>query len=40
MDLPEKAIEIVSAWKFRPAAGKDGTPVSVAVPVEVRFSCT
>jgi TonB family protein len=36
----EKAIEIVSEWKFRPAAGKDGTPVPVAVPVEIRFSST
>lgn len=35
--LAEKAIETVSDWKFRPAPGKDGAPVSVAVPVEVAF---
>jgi len=35
----EKAIEVVSDWKFRPA-GRDGTPVPVIVPVEVRFSST
>jgi TonB family protein len=35
----EKAIEIVSDWKFRPA-GRGGTPVPVTVPVEIRFSST
>jgi TonB family protein len=35
--LAEKAIETVSDWKFRPAPGKDGAPVPVAVPIEVSF---
>jgi hypothetical protein len=35
--LAEQAIESVTWWRFRPASGKDGTPVSVAVPVEVSF---
>ena len=35
--LAEKAIENVSDWRFRPAPGKDGTPVPVAVPIEVTF---
>lgn len=33
--LAEQAIESVSEWRFRPASGKDGKPVSAAVPVEV-----
>ncbi len=36
LGLDEKAIEAVKKWKFEPAK-KDGTPVSVAVNVEVSF---
>jgi|HubBroStandDraft_1064217.scaffolds.fasta_scaffold19382_4 TonB family protein len=33
----EEAIKAVSLWKFRPASGEDGKPVSVLVPIEVTF---
>jgi TonB family protein len=36
LGLDEKAIEAVKKWKFEPAK-KDGTPVSVAVNIEVSF---
>jgi TonB family protein len=36
--LTENAIEAASDWKFQPAAGPDGAPVSVIVPVDITFS--
>lgn len=36
MGLDEKAIEAVRQWRFQPAL-KDGTPVAVAINVEVEF---
>ena len=38
--LTERAVETVSEWKFRPAPGKDGTPVPVAVPIDVTFKAS
>lgn len=38
--LTERAVETVSDWKFRPAPGKDGTPVPVAVPIDVTFKAS
>jgi TonB family protein len=35
--LTERAIKSVSGWKFKPATGEDGKPVSVLVPIEVTF---
>jgi TonB family protein len=40
LGLGEKAIEAVKEWKFKPAAGPDGTPVAVDVPIEVSFRLT
>jgi TonB family protein len=36
MGLDQKAVEVVSAWQFRPAT-KDGEPVDVLINVEVNF---
>jgi TonB family protein len=36
LGLDEKAIAAISTWKFEPAQ-KDGTPVAVAIMVEVTF---
>jgi len=33
----EEAYNTISKWKFKPATNKNGTPVSVLVPVEVTF---
>jgi TonB family protein len=38
--LSERAAEVVSEWKFRPAPGGDGKPTTVAVPVEVTFKAS
>jgi TonB family protein len=38
--LTERAVETVSEWRFRPAPGKDGTPVPVAVPIDVTFKAS
>ncbi|MBV8514995.1 MAG: energy transducer TonB, partial [Acidobacteria bacterium] len=38
--LSERAVETVSDWKFRPAPGKDGAPVPVAVPIDVTFKAS
>jgi TonB family protein len=38
--LTERAVETVSEWKFRPAPGKDGAPVPVAVPIDVTFTAS
>jgi TonB family protein len=35
--LEAKALEAVRDWKFKPAVGPDGNPVSVIVPIEVTF---
>jgi protein TonB len=35
--LEAKALEAVRDWKFKPAVGPDGNPVSVIVPMEVIF---
>src|SRR5580692_1303955 len=35
--LEARAVEAVRDWKFRPAVGPDGNPVSVIVPIEVTF---
>jgi TonB family protein len=37
MGLEEKSIEAVKKWKFKPAAGPDGSPVAVRTEVEVSF---
>ena len=37
LGLDESAIETVKKWKFKPAVGPDGNPVSVLVPIEVTF---
>jgi TonB family protein len=36
--LDAKAVQAVSAWKFKPAVGPDGNPVALVVPIEV--TCT
>lgn len=38
--MTDRAVETVSEWKFRPAPGKDGTPVPVAVPIDVTFKAS
>jgi TonB family protein len=38
--LTERAVETVSEWKFRPAPGTNGTPVPVAVPIDVTFKAS
>jgi TonB family protein len=38
--LTEGAVATVSEWKFRPAPGKDGAPVPVAVPIDVTFKAS
>lgn len=35
--LSERAIEAVQSWRFKPATGPDGVPVSVRQTIEVRF---
>ena len=35
--LEARAVEAVRDWKFKPAVGPDGNPVSVIVPIEVTF---
>ncbi|MGC2529619.1 MAG: energy transducer TonB [Candidatus Acidiferrum sp.] len=35
--MNEQAVKSISQWRFRPATGEDGKPVSVLVPVEVTF---
>ena len=35
--LDEKAMEAVKTWRFRPAVGPNGNPVSTTVPIEVTF---
>ena len=35
--LDEEAIRTVKQWRFRPGT-KDGKPVAVVVPIELRFS--
>jgi periplasmic protein TonB len=37
MGLDEKAIEAVRNWRFEPAFGKNGKPVSARVAVEIPF---
>lgn len=37
LGLEEKAIEAVRKWKFKPARGPDGRPVTVPVILEVTF---
>jgi len=37
LGLEEKAVEAVKQWRFKPAMGPDGKPVSVVVPIEVTF---
>ena len=36
LGLDQKAIDAISAWKFKPGA-KDGVPVTVAATIEVNF---
>jgi TonB family protein len=38
--LTERAVETVSEWRFRPAPGTNGTPVPVAVPIDVTFKAS
>jgi TonB family protein len=35
--LDEKAVNAVQSWRFKPAAGPNGDPVPVVVPIEVTF---
>jgi len=35
--LTAQAIKAVQNWEFKPAQQRDGTPVSVAVPIEVTY---
>jgi protein TonB len=35
--LDEQAVKAVKTWKFKPATDATGQPVSVIVPVEIRF---
>ena len=35
--LDQKAIEAAMKWRLKPAAGRDGKPVAVIVPVEMTF---
>ncbi|MGC1617545.1 MAG: energy transducer TonB [Candidatus Acidiferrum sp.] len=35
--MNEQAVKSVSGWKFKPATGEAGKPVSVLVPIEVTF---
>jgi periplasmic protein TonB len=35
--LTAQAIKAVQQWKFKPAQKEDGTPVTVATPVEVTY---
>jgi len=35
--LTDKAVGAAQKWKFKPATGPDGRPVTVAVPIEVQF---
>jgi TonB family protein len=35
--LGMRAVDTVRKWKFQPAAGVDGKPVAVTVPIEVTF---
>lgn len=37
LGLEEKAVEAVKQWRFKPALGPGGKPVSVIVPIEVTF---
>lgn len=36
-DLDQSAVQAVSRWRFNPALGPSGNPVSVIVPVEITF---
>jgi len=35
--LNETAMEAIREWKFKPALGRDDTPVAASVPIEVSF---
>lgn len=35
--LDERAIDTVRSWRFKPAAGPDGTPVATITPIEMTF---
>jgi periplasmic protein TonB len=37
LGLEERAVEAVKQWRFKPANGPGGKPVSVIVPIEVTF---
>ena len=36
-DMDEQAVEAVRNWRFEPARGPDGEPVSTIVPIEITF---
>ncbi len=40
VSLEETAIDTIKQWRFKPAHGADGKPVTVLVPVEVTFRLT
>ena len=35
--LTAQAIKAVQNWEFKPAQQRDGTPVSMAVPIEITY---
>jgi TonB family protein len=37
-NLDESATKTVRKWRFKPAAGPEGSPVAVSVPVEINFN--
>ncbi len=39
LGLDEKAIEVVRAWRFKPALGPNGKPVATIINIEVAYDC-